>query len=130
MVELRRWWIHQEIEVQRSEAIARARANPDTDFVLLTRTGRQIPSTAIAKQLKRRACLAGLHVLEPAHREYRSRVSPHALRRSFATYLLNEGHGIDSVADVLGHASIDTTRRHYAFSSSERRRATVRGFNP
>jgi site-specific recombinase XerD len=130
MVELRKWWVHQEIESQRSEALARARENEATDYVLLTRTGRQVSATAICKQLKRRACLAGLHALEPAHREYRSRVSPHALRRSFATYLLNEGHGIDAVADVLGHASIDTTRRHYAFSSSERRRATVRGFNP
>jgi site-specific recombinase XerD len=130
MVELRNWWMHMDASAKRSAAISRARENPDTDFVLLTRTGRQLADTAIYKQLMRRASLAGLHALEPAHREYRSKVTPHSLRRSFATYLLNDGVPIDAVADVLGHSSIDTTRRHYAFSSSERRRDAVRGFNP
>ncbi len=130
IVELRHWWIHQLSEAERTPALRDARHDPNTDFVLLTRTGRQLSDTAIYKQLKRRACAAGLHVQDSAHREHRSLVSPHALRRTFATYLLNEGHPIDAVADVLGHDSTDTTRRHYAFSSSDRRRSTIRGFNP
>jgi integrase len=57
-------------------------------------------------------------------------VSPHALRRSFATILLDQGHPIDAIADVLGHASIDTTRQHYAFASNARRRATILAYDP
>jgi len=105
------------------------RANPDTDFVLVTTRGKQLAPSAIFKQLKRRASLAGLYALEPAHREYRSEISPHALRRTFATLLLNDGHHIDAVADVLGHSSIDTTRKHYAFSSNARRKATIEAFD-
>lgn len=35
-----------------------------------------------------------------------------------------------AVADIrlLGHVNMDTTRKHFAFSSSERMRATVEGF--
>lgn len=39
----------------------------------------------------------------------RKRVGAHALRHSLATNLVNQGVAIKSVADVLGHASIDTT---------------------
>ncbi len=50
------------------------------------------------------------------------------LRRTFATILLNDGEHIDAVADALGHESVDTTRKHYAFASEERRRATIHAF--
>jgi hypothetical protein len=42
--------------------------------------------------------------------------------------LLNDGEHIDAVAGVLGHESIDTTRKQYAFASEERRRATINAF--
>ena len=128
MSELRRWFLHQEVQAERNDVIRAARSNPETDFVLLTRTGRPLSATSLYKDLNRRAVAAGLHVLEPAHREHRSRVSPHALRRTFATLLLNDGQPLDAVADVLGHASVDTTRRHYAFASIARQRATVEAF--
>jgi hypothetical protein len=41
---------------------------------------------------------------------------------------LNDGEHIDAVADVLGHASIDTTRKHYAFASDARKKATIEVF--
>ncbi len=127
--ELRRYRIWQDEQAERNPAIREALARPETNFVLLTRNGRQLGDTAIYKQLMRRACLAGLFPLGKKHREHRSQVTPHALRRTFATLLLNDGHHIDAVADVLGHESIDTTRRHYAFSSSERRKATIESFD-
>jgi len=43
--------------------------------------------------------------------------------------MLNDGHHIDAVADVLGHVNVDTTRKHYAFASNARRRATIDAFN-
>lgn len=63
------------------------------------------------------------------HGECRSQVSPHVLRRTFATLQLNDGQPLDAVADVLGHESVDTTRKHYAFSSNERRRATIMSYS-
>ena len=69
-----------------------------------------------------------LVVLGMAHKEWRSEVTPHTLRRTFATILLNSGNPLDAVADVLGHESVDTTRRHYAFASDERRRQTIHSF--
>lgn len=129
MVELNRWHVHLDHTALHSPAIANARRDPQTNFVLLTRTGKQVRPSTLYRQLKRRAFLADLYPLEAKGKEYRSKVSPHALRRSFATLLLNEGHPIDAVADVLGHASLDTTRAHYAFSSNARRRATIEAFN-
>lgn len=35
---------------------------------------------------------------------------PHVLRHSCATYLMNSGHSIKEVADLLGHNRLDTTR--------------------
>jgi integrase len=127
MGELRLWYINQQYAAQTSPALADALSHPDTAFVLLSRNGQRLTPSAISKQLKRRAARAGIHALPPKHGEHRSRVSPHAIRRSVATALLNSGYSLDAVADVLNHAQTDTTRRHYAFSSSERRRSTIHG---
>lgn len=130
MSELRRWFLYVDHLAERNPALRAAMSDPDRDFVLLTRSGRQLSPSTIYKQLKRRAVRACLYELEPGHREHRSLVSPHTLRRTFATLLLNDGHHLDAVADVLGHESVDTTRKHYAFSSNARRRATIEAFNP
>lgn len=127
--ELRRWRMYQDARAERDPRVAQARSNPDTDFVLLSRTGKQLSASAICKQIKRRATVAGLYVKSPKHGECRSAVSPHVLRRTLASLLLNDGHHLDAVADVLGHESVDTTRKHYAFSSNARRRATIEGLH-
>jgi len=130
MAALRRWYLYQDHEAERNVALRRAKGDPATDFVLLTRTGKPVAKTVIAEQLKRRAVRAGVRVRITPTGEAATAVSPHALRRTFATILLDEGHHIDAIADVLGHSSIDTTRTHYAFASNARRRATILAYDP
>lgn len=129
-------------EAQRREAecraadgetdLAAALGDPDSAFVLLTRAGRPLAHSTIAKQVKWRAARAGLvrHGAKAlVGSENKSKLHPHALRRSWASIALNAGAALEDIADMLQHASIDTTRKHYAFTSSARKRRIAHSFN-
>ncbi len=50
-------------------------------------------------------------------------ISPHKLRHTFGTNIYQEtGGDIYAAAELLGHSSIETTRKHYAKFSNERRK--------
>jgi len=51
-------------------------------------------------------------------------ISPHMMRRTFATHLLDKGADIFSVSDLLGHSSLSTTKR-YARVSVKKRKETL-----
>ena len=55
-------------------------------------------------------------------RPLKKHLSPHKLRSTFGTNLYHETGDIYLVADVLGHSDVNTTRRHYAAMSDDRRR--------
>lgn len=128
---LSRWKQFILTEAERNPLIASALYDEETAYVLLTRQGRPVTVQTLGKQVKWRAARAGLrpHTSEDVHRENKSQVHPHALRRSWATLQRRRGVALEDIADVLAHASVDTTRKHYAFPPSDAKRRAVKSFS-
>ena len=55
----------------------------------------------------------------------KKKMSPHKLRSTYATHLYRETQDIYLVAEALGHADVNTTRKHYAAMSDARRRSAA-----
>jgi site-specific recombinase XerD len=64
-----------------------------------------------------------------AHRAGLKKVTPHTLRRTFATHLYNRGAGVDVIKALMGHVWIQTTMR-YARISQDRLSKAVDQFHP
>lgn len=56
------------------------------------------------------------------------KITPHKLRSTFGTNLYRETNDIYMVADFLGHKDVNTTRKHYASISDDKRRNAIRSF--
>jgi len=69
-------------------------------LLFLSRSGKRLSRETIWARVKRYALMAGL----------RKKVSPHTLRHSFATHLLQGGADLRAVQEMLGHSSIATTQ--------------------
>ena len=83
------------------------------DALFLSLQRKRISQRAVQMLVKKYASVAA--PLKP-------RISPHKLRSTYATNLYHETGDIYLVADVLGHTSVDTTRKHYADMTDARRR--------
>jgi len=81
--------------------------------LFLSLQNRRITQRAVQNLVKKYAAVAA---------PLKTRISPHKLRSTYATNLYNETGDIYLVADVLGHTSVDTTRKHYADMTDARRR--------
>ena len=53
------------------------------------------------------------------------KITPHKLRSTYGTTLYRETGDIYIVADVLGHKDVNTTRKHYAAITEDKRRSVA-----
>ena len=89
------------------------------NYLFLNNHGKKMTRQGFFKMIKKRGQEIGLT----------KDLSPHTLRHSFATHLLNHGADLRSIQELLGHSDIGTTQI-YTYVSNEHLKENYKEFHP
>jgi integrase/recombinase XerC len=93
--------------------------NLDLDLLFISKDGKQLSEKFVYRTVNEYFNLVSPKVKK----------APHVLRHSFATHLINEGADINSVKELLGHASLSATQI-YSHTSMERIKEVFQNSHP
>ncbi len=93
----------------------------DKDALFIGRNKKRLTVAAVELNLKKYCHMAG--IFDP------DKTRPHALRRTFACQLLEDGIDIKMVADLMGHKNIEVTHKFYAQYSQKAKKEIMDAHN-